>query len=171
MYFEPHESALSLSYYPGDINPTYWLSTLEKPVYMDRRYEEVPNSVAIPWRELRECVGKAVNSRNPEAPYAESTVGIMLACAALWLKPGDMVGIWGVDLNTGEEWAYQRPNAEYLIGFLRGKGIRVYIPPSSALTGTLCPDTGRYGGKEMDFAKWGVNWGLGDGDHCLYRDK
>jgi hypothetical protein len=46
---------------------------------------------------------------------------------------GDKIGIWGVDLHCESEYAYQRPNLEYLIGLARGRGIKVFIPPHSAL--------------------------------------
>jgi hypothetical protein len=170
LYFEPHESWKDLRYYPNGIDPVEWLATLGAPVMLPEADTDIPNGVPIPWKAIRDKVGKAVNSRDKDAPYVESTVGIMLGYAAITLEPGDTVGIWGVDMDTGEEWAYQRPNVEYLIGFLRGMGVKVYIPPKSTLTDTLCPDTGRYGGKEMDFCKWGVNWGL-DGRKYLYRDK
>jgi hypothetical protein len=46
------------------------------------------------------------------------------------------VGIWGVDLHCESEYAYQRPNLEYLIGLARGRGMKVFIPPASALLTT-----------------------------------
>ena len=43
------------------------------------------------------------------------------------------IAIYGVDMDGTDEYAYQRPNMEYLIGVARGQGIDVYIPPESAL--------------------------------------
>ncbi len=43
------------------------------------------------------------------------------------------IGIYGVDMDGTDEYAYQRPNMEYLIGVARGRGIAVYVPPESAL--------------------------------------
>lgn len=43
------------------------------------------------------------------------------------------IGLWGVDMKDGEEYAYQRPNMEYLIGLAEGNGIGVFIHPDSSL--------------------------------------
>lgn len=43
------------------------------------------------------------------------------------------IAIYGVDMDGTDEYQYQRPNMEYLIGLARGQGIDVYIPPESAL--------------------------------------
>lgn len=43
------------------------------------------------------------------------------------------IAIYGVDMDGTDEYAYQRPNMEYLIGLARGQGIDVYIPKQSAL--------------------------------------
>ena len=44
-------------------------------------------------------------------------------------------------MATGEEYAGQRPCCEYLIGWARGSGIRVTIPPQS----NLLKSAGLYG--------------------------
>ena len=43
------------------------------------------------------------------------------------------IAIYGVDLVADDEYAYQRPNAEYLLGIARGKGIKIHVPWQSAL--------------------------------------
>lgn len=73
--------------------------------------------------------GKAVELLGGE--YFASSFGFMLAKAIL--DGADEIGIWGVDLTLDSEYAYQRPNAEYLIGMARAKGIKVHIPEKSAL--------------------------------------
>jgi hypothetical protein len=99
------------------------------PVYMLERHEDIPQSVALDMVAITKAVGKTAQG----TPYLESSIAYMVAQALLELKPGDRVGIWGVDLHCESEYAYQRPNLEYLIGLARGMGIKVYIPPQSAL--------------------------------------
>ena len=99
------------------------------PVYMLDRHEDIPMSVRFPMDEITALIGKT----NKGTPYLESSIAYMLALAILELKPGDRIGIWGVDLHCDSEYAFQRPNLEYLIGLARGRGIKVYVPPQSAL--------------------------------------
>lgn len=63
--------------------------------------------------------------------YFTSSFSYMLALAVL--EGVDEIGIWGVDLVVGEEYEYQRPNAEYLLGIARAKGIKLTIPWQSSL--------------------------------------
>jgi hypothetical protein len=79
------------------------------------------------------AITKAVGKTAQGTPYLESSIAYMVAQALLELKPVDRIAIFGVDLHCESEYAYQRPNLEYLIGLARGKGIKVYIPPQSAL--------------------------------------
>lgn len=63
--------------------------------------------------------------------YFTSSFSYMLA-AAILERPAE-IGLWGVDLVVGEEYEYQRPNAEYLLGIARGHGIKLTIPWQSSL--------------------------------------
>ena len=102
------------------------------PVYMLGRHEDIPTSVGMDMDAVTKAVGTATGHKTP---YLESSLAYMMAQALLELQPGDRIGIWGVDLHCESEYAYQRPNLEYLIGIARGRGIKVYIPPQSALMG------------------------------------
>lgn len=99
------------------------------PIYMLDRQDDIPQSVRYPIEEVTALIGKTVQG----TPYLESSIAYMMAQAILELKPGDRIGIWGVDLHCESEHAYQRPNLEYLIGLARGMGIKVFIPPQSQL--------------------------------------
>lgn len=63
--------------------------------------------------------------------YWNSSIAYMMALAIH--EKAEQISIYGVDMDGTDEFAYQRPNMEYLIGIARGKGIRVYIPHQSAL--------------------------------------
>lgn len=99
------------------------------PVYMLEAEADVPNSVRYPMEDVADVVGLT----NRGTPYLESSIAYMLALAILELKSGDRIGIWGVDMAASTEYIYQRANCEYLVGLARGKGIKVFIPPQSAL--------------------------------------
>lgn len=97
------------------------------PVYMLEQHDDIPQSVKYPMEEIGDLIGRTAQG----TPYLESSIAYMLALAIY--EKVDRVGIWGVDLHCESEYAYQRPNLEYLIGLARGKGIKVQIPPQSAL--------------------------------------
>lgn len=99
------------------------------PVYMLDKQDDIPMSVPIDMDAVTKLVGKTVQG----TPYIESSIGWMMAQAMLELEPGDRIAVFGVDLHCESEYAYQKPNLEYLIGMARGRGIKVYIPPQSAL--------------------------------------
>ncbi len=109
-----------------------WLMGQKVPIYMREREDDIPTSVRYPLEEVTALVGKTRDG----LPYLESSIAYMMALAMLegWNDPQNMrIGIWGVDLNPDTEYAYQKPNMEYLIGMARGRGIKVFIPAESAL--------------------------------------
>jgi hypothetical protein len=97
------------------------LRELDIPLYMQEAYPDIPNSIAYPLNDVMAIVGD----------YFNSTVAYMLGLAIL--EKVDRIGIWGVDMTADDEFEYQRPNAEYLIGFAKGMGIDVFIPADSSL--------------------------------------
>lgn len=138
-----------------------WLAGLTVPVYMLKKEHDIPHSVEFPMQEVIEKIGKTCFG----TAYLESSIAYMMAAAILKMRPdmkqvvnGDQIGIWGCDLSTGGEYAYQRPNMEYLIGFARGLGIKVYVPPQNALLspcrkvpyGVTDPEAG----KEYERPEW-----------------
>ena len=128
--FETHQN---FRMYNGTKEEGDWnvagLRMLNVPVYMLDKHDDIPTSVKIDQDAISKLVGNTVQG----TPYIESSISWMMAQAILELKPGDKIGIWGVDLHCESEYAYQRPNLEYLIGLARGRGIKVFIPPHSAL--------------------------------------
>lgn len=104
-------------------------------LHMQEQFEKVPGSVRYPLEAVIESVGD----------YFVSSIAYMLALA---IHEGtDEIGLWGVDMDIGGEYEYQRANAEYLIGLARGRGIKVHIPPSSPLCkfAPMLGYEGRYG--------------------------
>jgi hypothetical protein len=84
----------------------------------------VPGATVFPLDDVMKLPGM-------ETGYLESSIAYMLAMAMLEKRP--RVGIWGVDLTAMDEYGYQRPNLAYLIALARFSGMRVTVPPTSAL--------------------------------------
>lgn len=91
-------------------------------LYMQAKYFDAPTSQRYPFEEVSASIGQA---------YWNSSIAYIMALAIH--EGARSIGVWGVDMDGTDEYAYQRPNMEYLIGLARGQGIDVYIPPESAL--------------------------------------
>lgn len=91
------------------------------PVFMQRHWDDIPNSVQYPKDEMVHRYGD----------YVTNSVSWMIALAVyMGFKE---IGIYGVDMAQDSEYEYQRPSCEYYIGLARGAGIQIYIPPDSDL--------------------------------------
>lgn len=75
-----------------------------------------------PFDDVAKSIGQA---------YWNSSIGYAMAMAIH--EGATEIGIYGVDMEGSDEYAYQRPNMEYLVGIARGKGIKVYIPEQSSI--------------------------------------
>lgn len=93
----------------------------EIPLLMQKHFDDIPNSVPFPRREIEEEFGA----------YFTNTISWEIALA---IKIGaEEIHIYGVNMATDIEYQSQRPSCEYYIGLARGKGIKVYLPPESDL--------------------------------------
>ncbi len=106
-----------------------WLRDAPIPIYMTQRQPAFPTSVTYPLDRMIAA----------HKDYFCSSIAYMLALA---IEEGfTTIHLYGIDLVVGDEWDYQKPNAEFWIGVAHGRGVRVGIPAESA----LCKQTWRYG--------------------------
>ncbi len=119
-----------------------WLAEqpVGKPIYMQRHYDEFPASIKWPREEINSFFAQYGGPTLPQAiqpegyyanDYHSSSISEMLA-HAIYLGYGE-IHVYGVDMLQDEEYYYQRAGCEYYIGFARGAGIKVYMPPACAL--------------------------------------
>lgn len=87
-------------------------------LYMQEEWE---NAIAYPFDEVAETTGYYWNS------------SIAYAMALAIHEGAEEIGIYGVEMKAEDEYGYQKPNMEYLIGLARGKGIKVSIPEPASL--------------------------------------
>ena len=73
-----------------------------------------------------EAVGESIGQE-----YWNSSIAYIMAMAIH--EGAKEIAIYGVDMSGSDEYGYQRPNMEYLIGLARGKGVKVTIPKESEL--------------------------------------
>lgn len=93
---------------------------VEVPLYMQRQYFDT--AIVYPFGDVAGTIGGA---------YWNSSIAYAMALAIH--EGAAEIALYGVDMAASEEYAYQRPNMEYLIGIARGKGIKVTIPDESSL--------------------------------------
>jgi hypothetical protein len=105
-------------------DPEYlaWLEQCPVPVYMIDTRDEIPNSVRFPIEEAIKYGGR---------DYFMSSPAFMLALAGM--EGFEEIHLYGINLAIGDEYFYEKPNCEWWIGQLQGKGIKVYIPAASSL--------------------------------------
>ena len=125
---------------PG--NHVRWLQSFPGPILMHEAVPAIiPNSVTYPLLEVAEDIGKdiirfapdgadpkhfGVNQLQTGVPYLGSTIAQQLALAIhMGYKE---IALYGIDLNTTSEYAWQKPGVEHMLGLAAGRGVKVAIP-------------------------------------------
>lgn len=115
--FEGHSEAIIRKWNPKHIERLKFLA------------EVMPLYTAWPWAEDLGPNHHLLNIRCTDR--FESSVAYPLAKA---IDDGaEKIGLYGIDMEAGSEYAYQRPNIMYLIGRAEERGIEVEIHPRSSL--------------------------------------
>ncbi len=110
---------------PDVRDPNYlgFLKGLDIPVYMIQCYEYAPTAVRYP-------IEDAIRVANRD--YFTSTVAFML-CLAEMEECFEEIHLYGINLAIGDEYFYEKPCAEYWLGRLEQKGVKIYIPTASSM--------------------------------------
>jgi len=120
------------------------LADLNIPVYMQKLWPEVPNSIVYPVEQMVAQFGD----------YFTNSISFQLALA---ISEGfEEIHVYGVDMAVSskmflhDEYAQQRPSCEYFLGIAQGRGIKIFIPDTSDLLKTRF----MYGYEEPETHKW-----------------
>jgi len=105
------------------------LKTLDKPVYMQHHYPEIPASVEYPLDAITRLFYRPSMG---DKPFLTCTVAYMLALVALNRNYRE-VHLYGIDEAVDGEYRDEMPSVLYWIGMLNGMGIETYITPASPL--------------------------------------
>lgn len=96
------------------------IDALDCPVFMQKRWKIIKDSRVFPFKRIMDKYGS------------------YMGCSFAWMLPYAMdieveeVGYFGISL-TGNEYYYQRPSVEYLMGRAEERGIKQFIHKSSDL--------------------------------------
>lgn len=115
---------------PGVYDPIHakFLKEAHCPVLVLKPKPEWPTSIEFPRQEILDFWAEhGIAGKR----YFTNSVSWMTAWAILRLKStGDgtgEIGLWGIDMAQGSEYAAQRPSCEYWLGIAEGLGIKVTI--------------------------------------------
>jgi hypothetical protein len=112
-----------------------WMKTAGGPIYMITKDPEIPTSIAYPIDQMIAEFNlgrmRPQDKHAAEKGYFHSTVDYMLALAIS--EGAEEIGIWGIDMSHDTEYIYQKPSGSFWCGVALGRGIRLTVPPASAL--------------------------------------
>lgn len=116
LWFELHQKEYAETF-------PWWEWALERqpPVLMQEACDDLTLSRPYPLEMVERQFGR----------YFTSSIAFMIAFAMI--RGAKEISLFGIDMKGGDEYAYQRPCVEYLIGFAKGRGIKVNIPEHSDL--------------------------------------
>jgi hypothetical protein len=106
----------------GIYTPPEWREKL--PIFMQEHWDDIPNSVKYPLQE-------ATDALPLDYPYFTSSVALLLMLTHL--MGYKRVEMYGFEMGMNTEYHYQRANGEYLMGYLQGKGMEIYLPKETTL--------------------------------------
>lgn len=106
------------------LQPAYYANLLktasEGKLYTIEPFPDHPNPRIFPKQEVANLCGE----------YFTSSVAWMLALAIY--EEATEIGLWGINMEGSHEYRKQRACCEYLLGFAKGRGIKITLP-------TQCP--------------------------------
>jgi hypothetical protein len=128
VWFELHDWE-----YHRRVNPQHyeWLTKNHgKPLYAFEANYCGSKSLKFPLDEVMGMFGNHFNGL-PQFRYWTNSPSYMMALAML--QGATTIGLWGIDMAMQDEYAYQRPSCELMIGACLAKGINIVIPPEASL--------------------------------------
>jgi hypothetical protein len=99
------------------------------PIYMQARWDDIPASVPL---DLDKLIEYSMGGVDGKKGYYTNTISILIAQAVLW--GFKRIEVYGVEMTSGTEWAYQRPCTEYHIALARARGVEVIFPEICRIT-------------------------------------
>ena len=103
-----------------------WLKANTVPIYMQKKYPEVPASREYP-------KGRILQEFGYPRPYFTNHVAWIIALA---LTEGvSTIGLWGIEYGIRTEYQIQRASAEYWLGRAAERGCHIVLPEQCTLLG------------------------------------
>ena len=110
-----------------------WLAECPIPVYMQEHFDDIPNSIEYPRKEIKEYFGKNFIVDENGAAFTDYSNSISWMIALAIYEGFEEIHVYGVDMAQKSEYAWQRSSCQYFLGYAAGKGIKLLIPKTSEL--------------------------------------
>ena len=116
-----------------------WLRQFPGPVYIHIPDADLPNGILYPFEAISQDIGldlwrlqddRSLRSFSGE-PYLSSSIAYQIALAIH--EKFEEIHLYGIDLNTDGEYAWQKAGVEHLLGIAAGRGMRVVLPENCPL--------------------------------------
>jgi len=106
------------------------------PIYMQRNYDDVPNSVKYPLREVQDkLIGNFIRGEERIKKLFSSTFNYEVALA---LYEGfERIEIYGIEMLGEGEYGWQREAMAFWLGKADSMGVDIWIPESCTLLNQL----------------------------------
>jgi hypothetical protein len=120
-----------------DTHQRHNLGQLNCPILMWRKHPGIHNSVPYPLHDVLryfDIFGEDMAMDQPDLrqrSYFTNSISWMLALGIM--MEYKEIHVYGVNMAQDQEFSHQRPSCEFLMGWARGKGIKIYKPPVSDL--------------------------------------
>jgi len=122
-----------------DAEHVKWIEAGHMPVYLfpqtirkaEKAGHTFPTAVPFPADDLRDAFSALAG-----ADYFTNSISWIIALAIVHIQAlgdGGEIGLYGIDMATGGEYAAQRPSCEYWLGVAEGAGIKVTIADTADL--------------------------------------
>jgi len=98
------------------------------PIYMQEEFEDIPASVKYPFEEI--CKHFQLTDHTK---YFTATFPYMMALALF--EGFERIELYGFEMGSDTEYAYQKGSANFWIGMAIGAGVEVYLPDNCTLLG------------------------------------
>lgn len=108
------------------------IATLNCTVYMQKHWPElIPLSIQYPLEEIVKFFQEKIGLELPLCRYLTNTITYEIVLA-VYLGFQE-IEVWGVDMQAGTEYAWQRPSCEFWLGVAAGMGVKIHIPQQADL--------------------------------------
>lgn len=99
------------------------------PIYMQKHFDDIPASVPYPIEKAIEYSQGGIDGKKG---YYTNTIAYLIALAVM--EGFKRIEVYGVEMTSGTEWAYQRPCTEYHVALARAHGVEVIFPEMCRIT-------------------------------------
>lgn len=118
-----------------------FLKTWDKPLFMQKHYDWIPQSIQIPKNDIIAFFNQNFIIDKFGGSFSDYSNQISVMTALAIMMGYEEIRIYGVDMAQQSEYAWQRASCQFFIGYAAGLGIKVFIP----LTSELCKYPNFYG--------------------------